>query len=157
MKDCQNCHQQFTIDPEDFEFYKKINVPLPTLCWKCRFQRRLAWRNERKVFWNESAVSGKRIISLYPPDSNLVIYDDAEWLSDSWDPLSYGRDCDFSKDLFQQLHELALVVPRTAQSNEANNNCEFVVNTGWSKNCYLVCNSGNTEDSAYGNDISECK
>lgn len=24
---CQNCRQDFTVEPEDFDFYKKIDVP----------------------------------------------------------------------------------------------------------------------------------
>ncbi len=27
---CQNCHQEFIIEPEDFDFYEKIQVPAPT-------------------------------------------------------------------------------------------------------------------------------
>ena len=31
-KICQNCKQNFTIEPEDFTFYDKIKVPSPTFC-----------------------------------------------------------------------------------------------------------------------------
>lgn len=33
---CQNCKTKFTIEPVDFEFYKKIGVPEPTFCLECR-------------------------------------------------------------------------------------------------------------------------
>src|SRR3989344_266815 len=154
---CQNCKQTFTIAPEDFDFYKKIAVPPPTFCWQCRFQRRLAWRNERKPFWAKSALSGKRILSLYPPESGLTLYDDAEWVSDVWDGLTYGRDYDFSKSFFEQMNDLMRKVPFTAQSCEGNMNCEYCVNIGWSKNCYLVSNSLDTEDSSYGVGVNYCK
>lgn len=26
-KQCQNCEQEFTIEPDDFNFYRKIDVP----------------------------------------------------------------------------------------------------------------------------------
>ena len=29
-KNCQNCKQDFTIDPDDFGFYEKIKIPPPT-------------------------------------------------------------------------------------------------------------------------------
>lgn len=45
-KTCQNCKQKFSIELEDFDFYKKISVPPPTFCPKCRLQRRLAWLKE---------------------------------------------------------------------------------------------------------------
>ncbi len=156
-KICQNCKNDFIIFPEDFDFYKKIDVPPPTFCWKCRFQRRVACRNERKPFWNTSAKTGKRILSLYPPESGVTIYDDDEWKTDDWDALSYGVDYDFSKPFFQQIHELALKVPRPSRSNEDNVNSDYSVNTGWSKNCYLVSNSTGAEDSAYSNAIDYCK
>ena len=76
---CQNCKQNFTIEPDDFQFYEKINVPPPTFCWQCRFQRRLVWRNERKPFWNISAKSGKKFLSAYPPEAGLTVYDEKEW------------------------------------------------------------------------------
>ena len=156
-KFCQNCKEQFTIDPEDFEFYKKINVPPPTFCWKCRFQRRLAYRNERKAFWNTSAKSGKRIISIFPPELKLKVYDEAEWRSDDWDAMDYGREYDFSKSFFDQMYELAQAVPRFGPHTEDNINCEYLINSGWSKNCYLVCNTSGAEDCAYGNVMDYCK
>ncbi|HEY4527822.1 MAG TPA: hypothetical protein VJL09_02170 [Candidatus Paceibacterota bacterium] len=29
-RSCQNCNNNFTIEPEDFKFYDKISVPPPT-------------------------------------------------------------------------------------------------------------------------------
>lgn len=147
---CQNCKSDFTIDPEDFEFYKKIKVPPPTFCWKCRFQRRLAFRNERMPFWNVSAKSGKKTISMYPPDT-VPIYSEHEWREDDWDGLSYGVEYDFSRSFFDQMYELSKKVPRNGPNTEDNIRCDYLINTGWCKNCYLVSNSSNTEDSAYGN------
>lgn len=154
---CQNCKTDFTIDLEDFEFYKKINVPPPTFCWKCRFQRRLAYRNERHAFWNTSAKSGKRIISIFPPNSGLQVYDEKEWRSDDWDGLDYGKDYDFSRPFFDQIYELTKTVPRFGPHTEDNVNCEYLINSGWSKNCYLVSNSTGAEDSAYGNAVDYSK
>lgn len=156
-KTCQNCKESFTIDPEDFEFYKKISVPSPTFCWKCRFQRRLAWRNERKAFWNISAKSGKKIISMYPQEVGLTIYSEAEWRADDWDGLEYGKEYDFSRPFFEQIRELFGRVPLNGPHTEDDVDCEYLINTGWSKNCYLVCNSTGAEDSAYGNAVDYSK
>ena len=154
---CQNCHNDFIIDAEDFQFYEKVSVPPPTFCWKCRFQRRLAYRNERKPFWAVSAKSGKRILSIFPPESGMTVYDEHEWRSDDWDALSYGKDYDFSRPFFEQFHELAKRVPRNGPHTEDNVNCDYLINSGWSKNCYPVCNSTGAEDSAYGNAIDYSK
>ena len=61
-KTCQCCKQDFTIEPEDFDFYEKIKVPAPTFCPDCRMQRRFAWRNERALYHNVCAKTGKKII-----------------------------------------------------------------------------------------------
>ena len=67
-KQCQNCHQKFNIEPEDFEFYKKISVPPPTFCPDCRLQRRLAFRNERKLYKRKCDLCGKDLIGMYPKE-----------------------------------------------------------------------------------------
>jgi len=46
IKNCQNCKKDFTVEPEDFNFYEKIKVPPPTFCPECRLVRRMLWRNE---------------------------------------------------------------------------------------------------------------
>ena len=31
-KTCQNCKNDFIIEPDDFSFYEKMKVPAPTFC-----------------------------------------------------------------------------------------------------------------------------
>ena len=96
-KVCQNCKQDFVIEPDDFAFYEKMKVPAPTFCWKCRFQRRMSYRNERKAFFNISLKTGKKIFSLYSKQSKIPVYSDDEWREDDWDAMLYGVDYNFSK------------------------------------------------------------
>ncbi|MFH0928100.1 MAG: hypothetical protein V1821_01360, partial [bacterium] len=49
-KTCRSCQTQFTVAPEDFEFYTKMEVPAPLDCPDCRMQKRMAWRNERVLY-----------------------------------------------------------------------------------------------------------
>jgi RNA polymerase subunit RPABC4/transcription elongation factor Spt4 len=35
-KNCQNCKKDFNIEPDDFSFYEKMKVPVPTWCPECR-------------------------------------------------------------------------------------------------------------------------
>jgi len=53
------------IETEDFNFYEKMKVPAPTFCPLCRAERRLTFRNERKLFKAKDAFTGKDIFSLY--------------------------------------------------------------------------------------------
>ncbi|OGF51822.1 hypothetical protein A3H04_04275 [Candidatus Giovannonibacteria bacterium RIFCSPLOWO2_12_FULL_43_11c] len=154
-KTCQNCHNNFTIEPEDFKFYEKMQVPPPTFCPECRLQRRSMFRNERKLFWAKSAKSGKEILSLYPPESGFVIYDEKEWWSDDWDPMEYGKDYDFSRPFFEQFFELSKITPRYSRDVMNMVNSNYSANASDLKNSYLLFNSNFTEDSAYGNAVDD--
>ena len=63
---CQNCRGEFIIEPDDFLFYEKIKVPPPTFCPLCRAERRLAFRNEKRLFKVKNSFTGKDMFSLYP-------------------------------------------------------------------------------------------
>ena len=102
-KTCQNCKKDFVIDQEDFNFYEKIKVPLPTFCPLCRAQRRWAFRNERGLYKRKCDFSGKEIFSMYAPDSPVKVYDRDIWLSDVWNPLDYGKEIDWSRPFLSSI------------------------------------------------------
>lgn len=156
---CQNCKQDFVIESEDFSFYEKIKVPAPTFCPDCRMQRRLAWRNERGFFKRKCDAPGhnEMIISIYPPESDLVVYDNDFWNSDSWDPMNYGVDYNFSKSFFSQFKKLLSNVPVISLFDSKSVNSSYCNITVEHKNCYLVSAGWNNEDSFYSNRISYCK
>jgi hypothetical protein len=115
--------------------------------------RRLSYRNDRKLFWNTSVKSDKRILSLYSKQSGVTLYDEDEWREDDWDAMQFGKDFDDTRKFFDQIHELALAVPRVPRSTESNVRADFTANIGWSKDCYLVFNCTEAENCAYGNQI----
>jgi hypothetical protein len=156
---CQNCHNNFQIEPEDFGFYEKISVPPPTFCPECRMQRRLIWRNERTLYKRKCNAPGHNedLISMYAPEHTFPVYDHEYWYSDKWNAADYGRDYDFSRPFFSQFHELIYNVPHVAlfDSKSVNSSyCNIVVEQ---KNCYLVSAGWGNEDSMYGNRIAYCK
>ena len=61
---CKACKNDFIIEQEDFNFYKKINVPSPTWCTDCRQQRRYAWRNERTLYRRDCDLCGKSRVTI---------------------------------------------------------------------------------------------
>jgi len=144
IKVCQNCKEDFVIEPDDFGFYEKIKVPPPTFCPDCRRQRRWAWRNNMSLYNRKCDLCGKSVISIYSPDSGLTIHCNKCWWSDKWDPKSFGVDYDFSKPFFSQFRELVQKVPHMAIVNDdgiASLNCEYTHDWWFSKNCYM-CFSG---------------
>ena len=154
---CQNCKQDFTIEPEDFDFYEKMKVPAPTFCWKCRAQRRFAIRNERALYKRKCDKTGETIFSTYPASAPFPVYKQSEWFGDNWDPMSYGRDYDFNKPFFQQFKELSHSVPKPARSIRDDVNSEYSNNSTHLKNCYLIFDTTACEDSSYGTQVNESK
>ncbi|MCX6723092.1 MAG: hypothetical protein NT094_03415 [Candidatus Staskawiczbacteria bacterium] len=106
IKQCQNCKQDFIIEPDDFTFYEKIKVSAPTFCSECRLQRRLTFRNERNLYHHKCGLCDKSIVSMYSSDKPFPVYCHDCWWSDKWSPFSYGRDYDWNKSFFEQFKEL---------------------------------------------------
>lgn len=151
QKTCKKCGKQFEIDSQDQEYYKKNDVPLPTHCPDCRMQIKMAFRNERNLYSRKCDLTGKKILSIYPPTSPYKVYDRKEWYGDNWDPLEYGKDFDFSRSFFEQFKELSLDVPQPNLKLRNNENSEHCHDTSSAKNCYLCFNADQCEDSYYCN------
>lgn len=159
-KICQNCKNQFTIEPDDFGFYEKIQVPTPTFCPDCRRQRRLSWRNDFYFYSRTCDLCKKAIISLYSPDKPLAVYCVKCWWSDKWDPKEYAQDVNFSRPFFEQFQELQKRVPRPALVNDdgiASLNCEYTHDFSFGKNCYMVLIAWKLEDCLYSVYVVDAK
>ncbi len=149
-KICQNCKQDFIIEGDDFEFYEKMDVPVPEKCPQCRQQLRMLFRNFKTLYKRPSSKSGKMIISMYSPDVPLPVYDISEWWSDNWDPMEYGIDIDWGQSFFAQLGKLFNVVPHISMRISQSENCDYSNMAFKSKNCYLVFGCVEDEDCNYG-------
>jgi hypothetical protein len=156
QKECKKCRREFEITSSDEKFYSKVNVPHPKFCPVCRAQRRLAWRNERNLYINKSALSGQKIISTISPDKPQKIYKGEEWWSDQYDPLDYGKNFDFKRPFFQQFSELLQEVPHINMVGNNNENCDYGHLLANCKNCYLIIESSNNEDCYYGYWLQKC-
>lgn len=163
---CLQCHSPFDVTPDDLAFYDKISptfagkkypIPPPKLCPLCRQQRRLSFRNERKLYKRKCDLSGREILSIYSPDKPYKVYDQPEWWSDKWDPMVYGRDFDFSKPFFPQFRALYEAVPRVSLHTTNAENSTYTNYTLNAKNCYLLFGSGNAEDVMFGKYVSFSK
>ncbi len=153
IKKCQNCHDSFVIEPEDFNFYKRIDVPPPTWCPECRAVRRMTWRNERTLYKRACEKTGKQIISCFAPDSGIHVYDRDVWWSDDWDPFDYGRDYDFSKPFFIQFRELLKEIPMPSVFNSRCIRSDYGNHNGELKDSYLVFASWGGENVLYSNKV----
>jgi hypothetical protein len=90
------------------------------------------------------------------------VYSSDEWWSDRWNPLDYGRDFDFSRSFFEQMSELINEVPKLAIVNFNSENSDYTNISADNKDCYLIVESSNNENSYYGywlqlsKDIIDC-
>ncbi len=55
----EQCTEAFKIIPDEFQFYKRMNLPLPRLCPNCRHYQRLKKRNPLKL-WHRSCMCDKK-------------------------------------------------------------------------------------------------
>ena len=139
-KQCQNCKNNFIIESEDFDFYKKIDVPPPTFCPECRMQRRMSFLNERTLYKRKCDMTGESIVSLFPEGSEVPVYSPKAWWSDNWDAMDYGVDYDFTKPFFEQFGKLLRKVPQFALQSQYTTliRTEYVNMGTYNKDCYLV-------------------
>lgn len=158
-KICQNCKSSFTIESEDFDFYKKLVVPPPTFCPDCRFQRRMAFFNERNLYKRNCDLCKKSMVSMYRPDSGLIVYCNECWWSDKWDPAEYWADYDPSRPFIKQVDELIRKTPQVTLSLNYPTlvNSDYINHAATSKNCYLIFTADWCENVLYSTILENAK
>ncbi len=161
-KQCQNCKQDFIIEPDDFAFYEKIKVPAPTFCPECRLQRRLAFRNERSLYKRPCDMCGADIICMFSPVSPnakrpFTVYCHNCFYSDKWDPMDYGKKYDSNKSFFEQWREIQEAIPHLGLFQQNSVNSPWINYELDDKNCYLNFGGHFNEDSAYSQYLLKSK
>ena len=156
-KTCQNCKNDFIIEPDDFSFYEKIKVPPPTFCPLCRAERRFVFRNEKKLFRVKDFFSGEDIFSLYPENNYNKSVTREEWHSDNWDATKHAQEYNFSESFFNQIFDLERKIPINNLNSQRMINSLYSANSSASKNCYLCFNANFLENCMYGNAINYSK
>ncbi len=157
IKICQNCHQKFCIEPEDFQFYKKIDVPPPTWCSFCKRERLLSWRNERTLYKRKCVATGKDIVSIFSPDGPIIAYERDYWWSDAWDAGQFGVEYDFSIPFFVQFRKLMERVPMPSVFNSTCVNSNYCNHVAKSKDCYFVFASFQNENLVYSSQCGDVR
>jgi len=161
-KICQNCKQNFVIEPEDFDFYKKIDVPAPTFCPECRLIRRSNFRNENTLYKVKCDLCGEITFSMYSKEESLIVSCINCWLSDKWDGQEYRFDYNWKEPFFKQFKRLSASVPRQSlfQVNSVNSQYGNIINNV--KDIYLSFGMSFVENSAHSiwggksKDIFDC-
>ncbi len=156
-KICEKCKQNFVIEPDDYAYYERLDLPLPDKCVYCRWKYLLAFWVFGRFRIAKSALSGKRIITVLPESVPFPIYEREEFVSDAWDPLTYGRDYDPLRSFIEQVVELQSKVPHPHQLGIKNVNCDWTDDTWESRESYLTRSALLVEFVSYGYRIIRCK
>ncbi len=144
---------------ENFEYKDgkmKCKIPTPTLCPEERQRRRLAFRNERKLYKRICDFSWKEIISIYSPDKDFKVYDQSIWWSDKRNALEYWVDIDMKKSFAEQFRNILHKIPQLGQNTIGNENCPYVNYSWYSKNCYMAVIADYSENIYYGYENFKC-
>jgi hypothetical protein len=71
-----SCTEAFKIIPDELEFYRKMNLPLPDICSNCRHYERLQKRNPMKLWHRKCMKEGcqNEFETSYSPDRPETVY-----------------------------------------------------------------------------------
>ncbi|MFH0819085.1 MAG: hypothetical protein V1898_03780 [Patescibacteria group bacterium] len=148
-KQCLTCHKTFSIQSSDLEYFKKIDVPEPDLCFTCTKIKQLAWRNERVFYLRKCDKCNKQMVSCFSAEAEHPVYCNDCWWSDEFDATKYGCNYDFNKSFFEQFKNLIEKVPVGNLFIANSENSEYTNLCVGNKNCYMVTASDFNENCAY--------
>lgn len=158
QQECRTCGRTFIFSKEEQQILKDTSLKLkgkiyelstPKDCGECRMKHLLRFHNDTNLYKNTCVGSQKEILAAYHPDSSVKVMDYELWFSDSFAPLQYGRDYDFSRPFFVQFKELQQEVPRLNISVNDLENSPYVNGAGYIKDSYLVFNAAHDERCYY--------
>ena len=146
VKNCKNCKKGFTIEPDDFGFYEKMNVLPPNLCPMCRAQIRLSFRNEG-CFYKRSCDKCKiDKVSMYSGNKAYTVWCYDCWFGDDWDAGDFCLEHDPQKPFLKQVEELLKKVPKISLIYVRSLNSQYSNISADNKNCYMIVESSNNEN-----------
>lgn len=155
---CRLSKKEFVITDKDALLLDKMSpviagkvfpLPFPTLHPDLRMARKLAFRNEMRLYKRTCDVTKQPIISIYSADKNYTVYNQKLWWSDDWDACSFGQEYSFDKTFFEQFDALMHRVPLLGSTVMNSENSEYCNDTGDCKNCYLCLRTYSSQDCYY--------
>jgi hypothetical protein len=154
---CQNCKDDFTIEPDDFSFYEKMGVDMPKSCPDCRAQLRLIFRNERSFYKRQCDKCNNSVVSMYSPNKQFKVWCYDCYFSDDWEGEDFGLDYNQNVSFFEQFEKLWKIVPKVSLIYVRSPGSDYTNISADNKNCYFIVESSNNEDSIHSYWIQECR
>ena len=156
-KTCQNCKNDFVIEPDDFSFYERMGVDVPKSCPDCRAQLRLSFRNERVFYKRKCDKCSNSVVSMYSPNKSFAVWCYDCWFSLDWGGEDFEIDYDESKPFFEQFERLWKLIPKVSLIYIRSPGSDYTNISADNKNCYFIIESSNNENSIHSYWIQECR
>lgn len=71
---CAKCFRNYRLFNRELEFYRKMSIPIPRVCWNCRFIDRIVRRGPYKFWQRNCAKCQKEITTNFAPDRSEIVY-----------------------------------------------------------------------------------
>ena len=81
LSDGQACGKNYKITQAEFNFYKKIGLPIPRKCHTCRHLERISFRNPRRLAERNCDKCSAKIITTYTKENPVTVYCEKCYLS----------------------------------------------------------------------------
>ncbi len=148
------------LSQREIAYCQNNHIPLSSQGQTERLRDLLAFYNSIFLYNHKCDLSGKPMLSIVPPTKNFKVYDIGIWMDDTaWDPLTYGRNYDFSRPFFEQFAALLQVVPVPSRSVVLSTmeNSDYTNGVSNAKNCYLIFDCNNCEDCYFSYQMNNAK
>jgi hypothetical protein len=72
--ECASCARSYKIVLGELQLLRKLNIPIPHECPKCREDERFAMENKPGMYHRNCAKCGDKIYTPYPPEDPRIVY-----------------------------------------------------------------------------------
>lgn len=150
-----HCESDFDITDKDIEFLTLLRVPTPSYCPTCRRIRRGAFMGTNRLFKRSCDVPGhsESVISVLPPECPFPVYDYMHFISDAFDPFSFGTTYTKGESPLEVLHALRRIFPMPSFLNRDSLSINSEYSNGGRnlKNGYFAFGCFSSENMWYSN------
>lgn len=137
---CVYSWEEFPIFEQEKNILDTLWMPLPIISPDMRRLQLYMMRNERTFYKRSCDMTGKSILSIYPPEYPSKVFHFSEYISDKWSGFDYWKDLDFDWSISQQISDFYRSIPKRSLNIDAENsmeNCDYSNYGTSSKDCYM--------------------
>ena len=157
----QHCEGGFEIKEGDIKFFKLFRVPPPNYCPTCRRMRRMVHMGTLRLFKVacDAPEHGEEMISIFPPECPFPIYDYKYFMSEEFNPLSFGVEYKEGEDPMEVLLGMRKKFPMPSFLNRdpGSINSEYSNGGRDTKNVYYASGCFSSENVWYSNLLNRSK